>query len=202
MIFCTNCGKANDAAARLCHNCGARFGGQGSTTPFQTTDPYAGPGSQRQPPPTQQQPPPANPRPIWQTDAPPQGMQQVPPAVGLPSVGTRREPVLVMLLPFLTCGIYLFYWWYVTSTEIRNAVGRNETNPGLDLLLGILTCGLYYIYLAYREPQYLLELQDRVGLPRNDITVISLILYLVFSPVTLLLIQTELNKIWEAARQR
>lgn len=189
MIFCTNCGKANDEAARLCHHCGALFGGQTGTTPFQTTAP---PREQQQ----QQQPPPYQP-PLNQQ----QPLQPVQPASGLRSVGTKREPVLVLLLPLLTCGIYLVYWWYVTGTEIRDAVGRNEINPALDLVLGILTCGLYYIYLSYREPQYLLEMQDRVGLPRNDITVISLILYLLFAPVTLLLIQTELNKIWEAARR-
>lgn len=188
MIFCTNCGKANDGAARLCHHCGALFGGQAGTTPFQTT---ALPREQQQ----------QAYQPTYQPPPPPQQLQPSPPATGLRSVGTSREPVLVLLLPFLTCGIYVLYWWYVTGTEIRDAVGRNEINPALDLLLGILSCGLYYIYLSYREPQYLLEMQDRVGLPRNDITVISIVLYLLFTPVTLLLIQTELNKIWEAARR-
>jgi len=197
MIFCTNCGKANDDAARICHNCGAWFGGQASSTPFQTAEPPSA-GTQQQ-----QQPPPANPWAAPQPGSPRQSMQ---PAFGggggggLLSAGEKREPVLVLLLPLVTCGIYVFYWWYVTGTEIKNAVGREDINPGLDLLLGILTCGIYYIYLSYRDSQMLLAMQDRVGLPRNDISIIAMVLYLVFAPVTLFLIQTELNKIWDASR--
>jgi hypothetical protein len=201
MIFCTNCGKANDDAARICHNCGAWFGGQASSTPFQTAQPpRAEAQQQQQPPPTQQ--PPANPwaNPPQQPGTPWQSMQPAFGGGGLMSTGEKREPVLVLLLPILTCGIYIFYWWYATSTEIKNALGREDINPGLDLLLGIITCGIYYIYLSYRNPQMLLLMQDRVGLPRNDISIISLVLNLVFAPVTLFLIQTELNKIWDASR--
>lgn len=199
MIFCNNCGKANDDAARICHNCGAWFGGQSSSTPFQTAP--------QQPPPRPQEPelPPAQPFNSWsnpqqQAGAPWQSMQPSN-SGGIFVPGQKREPVLVLLLPILTCGFYVFYWWYVTSSEIKNALGREDVNPSLDLLLGILTCGIYYIYLAYREPQMLLLLQERAGLPRNDITIISLVLYLFFAPVTLLLIQTELNKIWDASRK-
>jgi hypothetical protein len=193
MIFCTNCGKANDDAARICHNCGAWFGGQASSTPFQTATPPDA-GAQQQ-----AQAPPVNP---WATPPPGAPLQSMPPAFGggLLSAGTKREPVLALLLPLLTCGIYVFYWWYVTGTEIKNALGREDINPGLDLLLGVLTCGIYYIYLSYRDSQMLLLMQERVGLPRNDISIISLLLYLVFAPVTLFLIQTELNKIWDASR--
>ncbi|HEV7858899.1 MAG TPA: DUF4234 domain-containing protein [Pyrinomonadaceae bacterium] len=202
MIFCTNCGKANDDAARICHNCGSWFGGQAGSTPFQTAAP---PNAGEQPPQPQQsqqpQPPPVNP---WATPQPGAPWQSMQPAFGsgsgLLSTGEKREPVLALLLPFVTCGIYVFYWWYVTGTDIKNALGREDINPGLDLLLGILTCGIYYIYLSYRDSQMLLLMQDRVGLPRNDISIISLVLYLVFAPVTLFLIQTELNKIWDASR--
>jgi hypothetical protein len=199
MIFCNNCGKANDDAARICHNCGAWFGGQGSATPFQNAAPPSAGAEQAQQP-QQAQPPPVNSWSNPQPGAPWQGMQPAFGGSGLMAPGEKREPVLVLLLPIVTCGIYIFYWWYVTGTEIKNALGREDINPGLDLLLGILTCGIYYIYLSYRDSQMLLLLQDRAGLPRNDISIISLVIYLVFAPVTLFLIQTELNKIWDASR--
>jgi len=192
MIFCTNCGQQNDDAARTCVNCGAAFGGQGGTTPFTTAPP---PGTS-----TQQPPAPG----AWANPTygdPSQGMQQQ--AAGQPglySAGEKRDPIMVLVLTFVTCGIYGIYEIYKVSTEMRDALGRQDINPTLDVVLGLFTCGLYFIYLAYRYPQLLLEMQDRVRLPRNDISLISIILAVCgLSVVSIFMIQTELNKIWDAS---
>lgn len=192
MIFCTQCGHQNDDQAQICANCGTalkRTAGSSASAP-----PYATPGSEAQSGPS------------WATPsygASGYEMQQQPARPGfLSAVGENREPVMVLLLPFVTCGIYGMYWWYVTITEIKNALNRQDINPGMELVLGIVTCGIYFVYLAYKYPQLLLEMQDRVGLPRNDISTISLLLS-VFGlyPVASFMIQTELNKIWDTARR-
>lgn len=123
---------------------------------------------------------------------------------GLTGVGEKRDPIMVIVLSIVTCGIYMYYWVYQTSMEIKNALGgREDINPTLDVVLSIFTCGIYLIYLFYRYPQLLLELQDRTSQPRNDITVISLVLALVgVGIVSVFMIQTEMNKIWEAAERR
>jgi Domain of unknown function (DUF4234)/zinc-ribbon domain len=194
MIFCTNCGHQNDDAARSCVNCGKAFGGQAGTSPF-TTDagtqppqqPSGGPGS-------------------WATPTygdPSYGMQQQAGGgrPGLYAIGQNRDPIMVLLLSFVTCGIYAFYEIYKVSSELRDALGREDVNPSLDLVLGIVTCGLYFIYLAYRYPQLILEMQDRVRQPRNDISLVSIILAVCgLSVVSIFMIQTELNKVWDAAR--
>jgi uncharacterized membrane protein YidH (DUF202 family) len=192
MIFCTTCGQQNDDAARNCTNCGAAFGGQGGTTPFTTaTTPGASqqqsgaPGGWASPP----------------YGDPAQGMQPSPGGrAGLYSIGEKRDPIMVLVLAFVTCGIYGIYEIYMISSEIRDALGRADVNPTMDVVLGIFTCGLYFIYLAYRYPQLILEMQDRVRLPRNDISLVSIILAVCgLSIVSLFMIQTELNKIWEAS---
>lgn len=193
MIFCTTCGQQNDDAARNCTNCGAAFGGQSGSTPFTTGTPGAG---------TQQQQPGAPGS--WASPPygdPAQGMQQAPSGrAGLYAVGEKRDPVMVLVLSFVTCGIYLFYEIYKVSSEIRDALGRQDVNPTMDLVLGIFTCGLYFIYLAYRYPQLILEMQDRVRLPRNDISLVSIILAVCgLSMISIFMIQTELNKVWEAS---
>jgi uncharacterized membrane protein YidH (DUF202 family) len=192
MIFCTTCGQQNDDAARTCTNCGAAFGGQSGTTPFTTATPGVG---------TQQQQPGAPGS--WASPPygdPAQGIQQSPGRAGIYAVGEKRDPIMVLVLSFVTCGIYLFYEIYKVSSEIRDALGRQDVNPTLDLVLGIFTCGLYFIYLAYRYPQLILEMQDRVRLPRNDISLVSIILAVCgLSIISIFMIQTELNKVWEAA---
>jgi uncharacterized membrane protein YidH (DUF202 family) len=172
------------------------FGGQAGSTPFTTGTPGAG---------TQQQQPTGGPG-AWASPSygdPAYGMQQETGGVraGLYAVGDKRDPIMVLLLSFVTCGIYAFYEIYKVSSEIRDALGRQDVNPTLDLVLSIVTCGLYLIYLAYRYPQLIMEMQDRVKLPRNDISLISIILAVCgLSMVSLFMIQTELNKVWDAAR--
>lgn len=183
MIYCTKCGQQNADDARSCFNCGQAFTGQGSSTPFTA------------PPPVQQQP-----GSQWAT--PPGGSpMQARPGGGLTAVGEKRDPAMVIVFGIITCGIYLYFWIYQTSTDIKNALGgRDDINPTMDIVLTIVTCGLYGIYLFYRYPQLLLELQDRTSQPRNDISTISIILAVVgLGIISIFMIQTELNKVWDAA---
>lgn len=193
MIFCTNCGHQNDDAARSCVNCGMAFGGQSGSTPFTAGTP----GTQQQAPGS-----PGG----WAGSPygdPAQSMQQAPGRAGLYAVGEKRDPIMVLLLSIVTCGIYLYYEIFKVSSELKDALGRQDVNPTLDIVLSIVTCGLYFIYLAYRYPQLILELQDRAGQPRNDISMVSIILAVCgLGIVSIFMIQTELNKVWEAARGR
>lgn len=182
MIYCTKCGQPNADDARGCSQCGQQFTGQGSSTPFSA------------PPPAQQQA--GSP---W-GQAPSGSPMQSRPGGGLTAVGEKKDPIMVIVFGFLTCGIYLYFWIYQTSTDIKNALGgREDINPTMDIVLTLVTCGLYFIYLLYRYPQLLLELQDRTRQPRNDISTISIILGVVgLGIVSLFMIQTELNKVWDA----
>lgn len=182
MIYCTKCGQQNADDARSCYSCGQPFTGQASSTPFTT------------PPPAQQQA--GSP---WGT--PPGSPMQPRPGGGLSAVGEKREPAMVIVFAILTCGIYMYFWIYQTSMDIKNALGgREDINPTMDIVLTIVTCGLYSFYLLYKYPQLLLELQDRTRQPRNDISTISIILAVVgLGIVSVFMIQTELNKVWDAA---
>ncbi len=194
MIYCTNCGQPNDDAARSCTNCGKQFGGQANSQPFQTAPP---PGAQA---PGGYAPPQTPPY-----GDPAYGMQYAGGGAraGLYSVGEKRDPIMVLVFTLITCGIYGIWWWYTIMTEIKNSLGREDINPGMDLVLAIVTCGLYGIYLYYKYPQLMLEMQDRAGLPRNDISVISIVLSVVgLAVVSIFMIQTELNKIWDGAGRR
>jgi hypothetical protein len=179
MIFCTACGKENEDAARSCSSCGARFRGQAEGVPFTQMR-----QDEREPP-------------LHHVEARDE-MERVP-AQPLMIAGERRDPVLVLVLGFLTCYVYLFYWWYVTGQEIKRATRRAEINPPLELVLNILTCSLFSIYLSYKYPKLILEMQERVGVARNDTSLASLLLSLFsLGPIACYVIQTDLNRIWEA----
>lgn len=192
MIFCTNCGQQNDDAARNCTHCGTPFGGQRGSTPFTTEPANAG---------TQQ---PENP---WSTPQsgglPPQYMQPTPGGSGLSAIGSTRDPIMVLVFIFLTCGIYGIWWLFTYATEVKNALGRQDLNPTTDLLLGFVTCGIWWVFaFYYKYPQLFAEMRHRVGLPPNDITMLTLLLGIFFSPAAIYIIQAELNQIWDATGRK
>lgn len=117
------------------------------------------------------------------------------------AAGERRDPVLVLVLGFLTCYVYLFYWWYATGEEIKRATARADINPPLELVINILTCSLFSIYLSYKYPKLILEMQERAGVARNDTSLASVLLSLFsLGPIACYVIQTDLNRIRDAAK--
>ncbi|HEX8707477.1 MAG TPA: DUF4234 domain-containing protein [Pyrinomonadaceae bacterium] len=116
------------------------------------------------------------------------------------SVGEKREPAMVILFTILTCGIYGFWWYHTYATETKNALGRQDLNPTKDLILTFVTCGIWgIIAFYYNYPKLFVDLQRRAGLPPNDISTTTLLLGILFAPASIYIIQSELNKIWDAA---
>lgn len=65
----------------------------------------------------------------------------------------ERSGVTVVLLSFVTCGIYYLYWLYTTDRELAEALDDPEIKPGQDLLLTLVTCGIWSVYVEYRNAQ-------------------------------------------------
>ncbi|MCA1558190.1 MAG: DUF4234 domain-containing protein, partial [Acidobacteria bacterium] len=123
------------------------------------------------------------------------------PSQPLMAVGERRDPLLVLVLGFVTCYVYLFYWWYVTALDIKRATGREDINPTLDLILNLVTCSLFSIYLSYKYPKLILEMQEKAGVVRNDTSLVSVLLSLFsLGPIACYVIQVDMNKIWDTLK--
>lgn len=210
MISCPSCGAENAEGTRFCVKCGTTL----STAP--SPESWRAPSGDLNQTRLSDPPPVSEPQP----EAPPVGGYQpsdpfaAPPApvwqpgasaghIGLMSIGERREPVQVVIFTFLTCGLYAIYWWYTVITEIKNALNRDDINPATEILLGFVTCGIYAIYTYYKYPQLMLEMQDKAGRPRNDISMTSLLLAIFgLGIVSIAIIQSELNNIWDSAGGR
>ena len=119
---------------------------------------------------------------------------------GDPTVFEERNPALIVVLSMLTCGIYLFVWYYQTTDELRRATGDESIKPGLDILLTFVTCGIWWVYTDYRNAKKAYELATQMGLGRSDQSTMALILDLFAAVVTPLILQTEYNAIGKAAR--
>lgn len=118
---------------------------------------------------------------------------------------TRREPWLPAVLTLVTCGIYYFYWQYVTTEELKNATGRDDLNPMTDLLLSILCCGLWSIYVQYRNAQAVHGVFAARNVRHEDKSTMILILHALSALngatglVAILMLQDEYNKLGDLA---
>ena len=111
----------------------------------------------------------------------------------------KRNPVTVLLLSIVTCGIYSLYMIYTISKEVQTFRGDSSIDPGLELVLCIITCGFYEIYWYYKYGKLVYDMELNVGV--NGASDMSLVLLLLpifgFSIVSLLPLQTELNRVWD-----
>ena len=120
--------------------------------------------------------------------------------------GEDRQGIVVAILTLVTCGIYGFYWQWVTTKELANALGRDDLSPGKDLLITILTCGMWSIYVLNRNAEVVAEGKRRYGVNAESKGTIILILTFiaVFNGITALvgpvILQEELNALWKLMR--
>jgi len=110
-----------------------------------------------------------------------------------------RNPILA-LLHYITCGIYGLVMIYQISDEIGESTNDQSINPALEVVLSLITCfWLYPIYWCYKHSKKIHEMQINAGVSMpNDVSLAAMLLAIFqLTPIALLLMQSELNKVWE-----
>lgn len=112
--------------------------------------------------------------------------------------GETRNPLLVVLLSIVTCGIYWIIWAYMISEEINRAFGEKKIDPVIFFILGIFCFPLIFVGM-YKVDEAMFELNNRAGLPANKNFIIWLLLSLlgVGSVFMGYQVQEQLNILWE-----
>ena len=107
----------------------------------------------------------------------------------------KVDPIVVLILSFLTCGLYLIYW-NLKACEVMNAVAEREIiSSPIAIFAGCcypINC--YFFYLAGKEG--LPAIQRRLGFPTKDDSLLYLILGLFFPMVAAMILQNEINKLY------
>ena len=107
----------------------------------------------------------------------------------------KRNVIVMLILCFITCGLYTIYWMYAAREEFRNVSGYSDINPLLELLL-CLICFPYYYYWVYKFSADIGKYRQETGRRGSDVSVINLILAIFgFGLVSDLIIQTQLNEL-------
>ena len=131
------------------------------------------------------------------------GMGMGQPGMGMPGGGMffggieERSIAMCIILSFVTCGIYLYYWLYKMTEETNMLEGDpHAASGGTSILLGIVTCGIYFLYWYYKRGEILDNYYVRRGYPPTSNAVLYLVLSIFgLGMVSMALCQNELNKI-------
>jgi hypothetical protein len=107
----------------------------------------------------------------------------------------KVDPILVLILGFLTCGLYHIYW-NIKVAEVLNAVAEREviSSPVAILAGCCMPINLYYYWVAGKEA--LPKIYELTGQPQKDESVLLMVLGFFFPMVSAMIIQGDINKLY------
>ena len=108
--------------------------------------------------------------------------------------GKTEDPTTVLILGFVTCGIYPLYWLWVRAKEINAYLGREAINP-MFIFPGCFCFPLLY-YVAFLLAKAIPEMQKKAGVEAKDEFLVHFLLLIFAMPVGMFLLQQKLNEIW------
>jgi hypothetical protein len=108
----------------------------------------------------------------------------------------KNEPIVVLLLGFVTCGLYLIYW-NIKAAAVINAVAEKEViSQPIAIFAGCcMPVNLYFYYLAGKDG--LPKVYEKTGEQGKDQSMLLLILGFLFPMVAAMIVQGDLNKLYK-----
>lgn len=108
----------------------------------------------------------------------------------------KNEPIVVLLLGFITCGLYLIYW-NIKTAEVINAVAEKEViSQPIAIFAGCCSpVNLYFYYLAGKEG--LPKIYAMTGETHKDQSTLLLVLGFFFPMVAAMIVQGDINKLYK-----
>jgi len=136
------------------------------------------------------------------TSAPTPASNQVQLAPGV--IVKMRDPIIVVLLTFVTLGIYQLFWWYYANRELADygrarkthELGDNPTMSLLALFPGglIIVPAIWTTVTTFKRVQAAQRLNGAT--PLNGW--LAVVIVIVVSPVLVGYMQSGLNAAWKA----
>ncbi len=107
----------------------------------------------------------------------------------------KNDPIVVLLLGFITCGLYLIYW-NIKTAQVLNAVAEKEViSQPIAIFAGCcFPVNVYFYYLAGRDA--LPQVYKKVGEPEKDNSTLLLILGIFIPMVAAMIVQGDINKLY------
>ena len=108
----------------------------------------------------------------------------------------KNDPIVVLLLGIITCGLYLIYWNIKAAEVLNAAAGREVISQPIAIFAGCcLPVNMYFYYLAGKE--CLPRIYERTGELQKDQSTLLLILGFLFPMVAAMIVQGDINKLYK-----
>jgi hypothetical protein len=109
----------------------------------------------------------------------------------------QNNPIVVLILSMLTCGLYLIFWNMKASEVLNKVAGREAIGMPVAVLAGFcLPVNIYFYYLA---GEILPDLGKLIGREEElkGKTTLLLILGILFPFAAAMILQGHINQIYE-----
>lgn len=115
-------------------------------------------------------------------------------------LGKRRNPIVVVLLSFITVGIYFLYWYGMINAEMRRHDPRIQVNPALAVLAQFVP--IVNLISGYNTSERVRRLEIADGISHQISPVLSL-LFMIFLGIGYpIQVQMHLNAQWDYHQMR
>lgn len=112
--------------------------------------------------------------------------------------GEVRNPLMVLGLTIITCGLYGLYWIYLMTKELQENLEKPDLNPVLELVLCFIP--FYVFYWVYKVSLLIDDARVKAGLAKDDKAIINVALMVCcLGIVSMYLMQASINEAWEKA---
>lgn len=107
----------------------------------------------------------------------------------------KQDPVLVLVLGIITCGLYLIYW-NIKAAQVINAAAESEVvSQPIAIFAGCcFPVNLYFFYLVAKDG--LPKILEKTGQQPKDQITMLVVLGFFFPMVAAMIVQGELNKLY------
>lgn len=107
----------------------------------------------------------------------------------------KVDPIMVLLLSFITCGLYLIYW-NIKVSEVINAVsGREVLSTPVAVFSGCcMPVNIYFYYIMGKEG--LPNVYKRTGELDKDQSTLLILLGLFFPMAAAMIVQGDINRLY------
>ena len=107
----------------------------------------------------------------------------------------KNDPMVVLILGIVTCGLYLIYW-NIKMAEVINAVAEREViSQPVAIFSGCCyPAHVYFYYVAAKDG--LPKVYEKIGVTYQDQTTMLTVLGLLFPMIAAMILQGEVNKLY------
>ncbi len=106
-----------------------------------------------------------------------------------------RSCIKVILLSFITCGIYAVYNAALLHDETSKELGIEKKTVGLDVVFSYLTCGIWLVIIIYNIAKNHVEIAKRKEVAIVDYATVYLILAIMMGFIAIILLQNQQNEL-------